>query len=144
MYFVTATGLFWAAWICNKKWGKHWWLPLSLAALGSLSLAASTVGDWMGSIMLMAAEMAAGALGGIFGGGISGVMVLGVFALIGTIVIVADVMVDHTCNKYAIASFVLTPVAAMYAGGIIGSLHGGLRDAGSGAATGLMNALIGG
>ena len=144
MYFLTAFGLFWAAWICNKKWGKYWWLPLSLAALGSLSLAASEAGSWMGSILLMAAEMAAGALNGIVGGGISGTAMLGVFALIGTIVIVADVMVDHTCNKYAIASFVLTPVAAMYAGGVIGSVHAGLLDAGSGAATSLMTTLIGG
>lgn len=144
MYIVTAIGLFWAAWICNKKWGKYWWLPLSLAALGSLALAASTVGGWLGSLMMLLASMAAGMLNSVFGGGVSAAMILGVFALIGTIVIVADVMVDHTCNKYAIASFVLTPVAAMYAGGIIGALHGGLRDAGSGAATGLMSALIGG
>lgn len=144
MYIITAIGLFWAAWICNKKWGKHWWLPLSLAALGSLALAASAVGGWLGTIMMMLAGMVAGMLNGIFGGGVSASMILGVFALIGTIVIVADVMVDHTCNKYAIASFVLTPVAAMYAGGIIGNLHAGLRDAGSGAATGLVGALIGG
>ncbi|MEU3017174.1 hypothetical protein ABZ635_07240 [Nocardiopsis sp. NPDC007018] len=144
MYIITAIGLFWAAWITNKKWGKHWWLPLSLAALGSLALAASAVGGWMGSMMMLLASMVAGMLNSVFGGGVSATMILGVFALIGTIVIVADVMVDHTCNKYAIASFVLTPVAAMYAGGIIGSLHAGLRDAGSGAATGLVGALIGG
>ncbi|MER6626085.1 hypothetical protein [Streptomyces sp. NPDC000931] len=144
MYIITAIGLFWAAWITNKKWGKHWWLPLSLAALGSLAQAASAVGGWMGSMMMLLASMVAGMLNSVFGGGVSATMILGVFALIGTIVIVADVMVDHTCNKYAIASFVLTPVAAMYAGGIIGSLHAGLRDAGSGAATGLVGALIGG
>lgn len=144
MYFVTAVGLFAAAWLTNKKWGKHWWLPISLAALGSLALAASAVGGWIGYVLNLGAGAIAGAASGIFGGGVSASMILGVGALIGTIIIIADLMVDRSCNKAAIISFVLTPIAAMYAGGIIGSLHGGLRDAGAGAATGLMSALIGG
>lgn len=144
MYFVTAVGLFAAAWICNKKWGKHWWLALSLAALGALALAASEVGGWIGYALNLGAGALAGAANGIFGGGISAAMILGIGALIGTIIIVADLMVDRSCNKAAIISFVLTPIAAMYAGGVIGSLHGGLRDAGAGAATGLMTALVGG
>lgn len=144
MYEITSAALFISAWLINKYWKKLWWLALLLAALGSLALAVSTVGGWLANILSVAATMLAGAVNGLFGSGISGAMVLGLGALIGTIVIVADILVDRKCNKAAIIAFTVTPLAAMYAGGIIGELHGSLRDAGSGAATGLVSALIGG
>lgn len=144
MYEITAAALFISAWLINKNWKKVWWLALGLAALGSLALAVSTVGGWLASIMDVAAQMLAGAFNGIFGTGISGAMVLGLAALVGTIVIVADVLVDRKCNKHAIIAFTVTPLAAMYAGGIIGDVHGSLRDAGSGAATSLVSTMIGG
>lgn len=144
MYEITAVTLFASAWLINKYWKKVWWLALALAALGALALAVSTVGGWLGNILNVAAQMVSSALNGVFGTGLNSAMVLGAVAVIGSIIILADVLVDRKCNKHAIIAFTVTPLAGMYAGGVIGDVHGSLRTAGSDAATSLVTTMIGG
>lgn len=144
MYLIASIFLFWFAWFINKKWGKLWYVSLPSAIIAGLLLAASNVGQWLGNILLMAADMAAGLVNAIIGGGVSGAMVLGLVALIGTIVIIIDLLKDRTCNKAAIAACTVTPIAALYAGGLVGQTHGALRDAGGSVGATLVSTMIGG
>lgn len=144
MYLAGAIFFFWLAWFINKRWGQAWYVTIPSALVGSLLLAVSTAGAWLGSVLHSVAGMAASLLGTIVGGDISASLILGLIALIGTIIIVADLVKDHNCNKKAIIAFTLTPLAALYAGGLVGETHEAVRQAASTLGTTAMSALIGG
>lgn len=118
--------------------GKKWlaWVLGSLALLGSASIAATGLGDWI-------ARMISAAAGGVAGlVGFSGALLLGAIVLIMTVITLWDICVDRQVDKPAMTGLFVLPLLFLAAAGPLAdsgaALTGTVADAGSNGIGGLI------
>lgn len=126
----------------KKGSGKKWvtWVQGGLALIGGASLAETGLGVWLAARM----SDLGGLVAGIFGGEVSGLLVVGVVTFIVTVIVCWDIGVDRVVDKPAMVGLIVLPLLFLAAAGPLADTGSGLTATVAEAASSSLGGLIGG
>lgn len=125
-----------------KGWKWGFLVIYGLFLLGTISLAATFLGDWIRMFTNFLADLGATFIG-MFGGSVSGTAIVAIVAAAGLIAAIVG-LVDMKVNKPELIATVLFVVLSVGAGGLVGNFGEGVRTNGEGVSSSIVTTVIGG
>ncbi|MBA8825306.1 hypothetical protein FHX42_002657 [Saccharopolyspora lacisalsi] len=138
MNFAIALTAFGLLFVLRKRSRTPWWLRAALGLIAGASLANTGLGAWAAARV----TDVSGLIGRILNA--NGALIVGVVALIVSVIVVYDIAVDRKADKPAMIGLIVLPLLFLAAVGPLATAGSGLSDAIAQVASNSIGKLIGG